>query len=80
MTCSVTRDLDGLLLLGVPLALVVGEEDGEGDVIGVLPDDLLEPVTVRVLRTFFVEMEEDGGSGGLRAFGRLDLEAGLAVG
>jgi hypothetical protein len=26
---------NGLLLLGVPLALVIGEEDGEGDVVGV---------------------------------------------
>ena len=33
--------LDGLLLLRVPLALVVGEEDGKGDVVGVLLDDLL---------------------------------------
>ena len=40
---------NGLLLLGVPLAFVVGEEDGEGDVVGVLLDDLLEPVAVGVL-------------------------------
>jgi hypothetical protein len=70
---------NGLLFLGVPLALVVGEEDREGDVVGVLPDDLLEPVAVSVLRTFFVEVEEDGGSGG-DTFGRVYLEAGLAVG
>ena len=66
--------------LGVfPLALVVGEEDGKGDVVGVLPDNLLEAVAVSVLRTFFVEVEEDGGTSE-GTFGRLDLEAGLAVG
>jgi hypothetical protein len=48
-------------------------------VVGVLPDDLLESVAVRVLRTFFVEVKEDGGSGA-GAFGRFDLEPGLAVG
>ena len=57
--------LDGLLLLGVPLALVVGEEDGEGDVVGVLLDDLLQAPAVGVLRAFFVEVDEDGGAGAL---------------
>ena len=74
--------LGGLLLLGVPLAFVVGEEDGEGDVIGVLLDDLLQAPAVGVLRAFVVEMDEDGGSGALaRVVARdlFDVESGLAV-
>src|SRR6202042_3083634 len=70
---------NGLLLVGVPFTLVVSEEDGEGDVVGVLLDDLLEPVPIRVLCTFFVEVEQDGGSSG-GPFGRLYFEASLAVG
>ena len=41
--------LDRISFLGVPLALVVGEEDGEGDVVGVLLDDLLQAPAVGVL-------------------------------
>ncbi len=74
--------LDGLLLLGVPLALVVGEEDGEGDVVGVLLDDLLQAPAIGVLRALVVEVDEDGGSGALARIGAgdlFDVEAGLAV-
>ena len=77
------RVLIGLLLLGVPLALVVGEEDGEGDVVGVLLDDLLQTPAVGVLRALFVEVDEDGGAGGRARVGAgdlFDVEAGLAVG
>ena len=72
------RVLIGLLLVLVPLALVVGEEDGEGDVVGVLLDDLLQAPAVGVLLAFFVEVQQDGGAGD-GALGRLDVEAGLAV-
>ena len=68
----------GLLLFRVPVALVVGEIDGEGDVVGVLFDDLFEAPAVGVGFAFFVEVEGDGGAG-LCAFGGLDVEAGLAV-
>ena len=73
--------LDGLLLLRVPLALVVGEEDGEGDVVGVFLDDLLQTPAIGVLRAFFVEVDEDGGAGALARSRRdlFDFEAGFAV-
>ncbi len=49
-----------LFLFGVPLALVIGERDGEGDVVGVFLDDLLQAPGVGVLCALFVEVDEDG--------------------
>jgi hypothetical protein len=57
--------LDGLLLLGVPLAFVVSEENGKGYVVGVLLDDLCETPAVGVLCTFVIEVDEDGCPGAL---------------
>ncbi len=74
--------LDGFLLLGVPLALVVREEDGEGDVVGVFLDDLRETPAIGVLCALIVEVDKDGSSGALAGFGAgdfLDVESGLAV-
>ena len=59
--------LDRLLFVFVPLALVVSEEDRKGDVVGVLLDDLLQTPAVGVLLAFFVEVEQDSGSGDVRA-------------
>ena len=70
--------LDRLLLLLVPLALVVGEKDGEGDVVGVLLDDLLQAPAVGVLLAFFVEVQQHGRAGD-GALCRLDVKPGLAV-
>ncbi len=67
-----------LLLLCVPLTLVVGQEDGEGDVVGVLLYDLLQAPTIGIVRALFVEMQENRGAGD-GALRGLDVEAGLAV-
>ena len=40
----------------------VVQVDGKGDVVGVLPDDPLDPPAVRVLRTLFVEVQESRSS------------------
>ena len=64
---------------GVPVGFVVGEEDGEGDVVGVFFDDLLQAPAVGVLLALFVEVDEDGGAGYF-AGGGLNVEAGFAVG
>src|SRR5277367_6744371 len=70
--------LDGLLLFGVPLAFVVGEEDGERDVVGVLLDNLTQAPAIGVLLAFFIEVKGDCGARG-EALGGLDVEACLAV-
>ena len=66
---------DGLLLRFVPLALVVGEEDREGDVVGVFLDDLLQAPAIGVLGAFLIEMQEDCSAGD-GALGGFDVEAG----
>ena len=70
--------LDRLLFGFVPLALVVGEEDRKGDVVGVLLDNLLQPPAIGVLFAFFVEVKKDSGAGD-RALGGFDVETRLAV-
>ena len=70
--------LVGLLGFGVPLTLVIGQEDGEGDVVGVLLDDLAQTPAVGILLAFVVEVNDDSGASH-GAFGGLDAEAGLAV-
>ena len=67
------------LLLGlVPLALVVGEKDREGDVVGVFLYDLLQAPAIGVLLAFLVEVKKHGGAGN-RALCGLDVEASLAI-
>ena len=70
--------LDRFLLGLVPLALVVGEENRERNVVGVLLYHLLQAPAVGVLLAFLVEVQKHGcaGDGALR---RLDVEAGLAI-
>ena len=62
LTCSVVRVLIDFFSRLVPLALVVGEKDREGDVVGVFLDDLLQPPAIGVLLAFFVEVKQDGGA------------------
>ena len=72
----------GLLLVGVPVAFVVGEEDGKGNVIRVLLDDLLQAPAAGVRRAIVVEVDEDGGAGGgagVVASSLFDVETSLAV-
>ena len=69
---------DRLLFGFVPLALVVGEKDGEGNVVGVLLYDLLQAPAIGVLLAFFVEVQMYGGAGD-GALRGLDVKAGLAV-
>src|ERR1035441_2586038 len=70
--------LDGFLLIRVPIALVVGEEDGKSDVVGILLDDLLQTPAIGILLAFFVEVKQHGSAGD-SALCRFDFETRLAI-
>ena len=70
--------LDGFLFFCVPFALVIGEEDRKGDVIGILLDDLLQSPAVGVLLASLVEVEKHRGTGDGSLRG-LDVESCLTV-
>ena len=70
--------LDGFLFFCVPFALVVGEEDGKGDVVGVLLDDFLQAPAVGVLLAFLIEVEKHRSAGD-RPLRGLDVESCLTI-